>query len=160
MRDYIGQEGAGSTTVLLTTTTAHWSGRLDRVAVAALVSAGTIIGISTVLAGVAQDRGLSSLAYLTWSTFGATVLLVARGAALDRLPRLDHGTVRYFVIAGVVSLAAPNLLLFSAVPKYSSSLPSRSTSKQYQGSELSASCSVPVKALSSTFQPYFQLPAM
>lgn len=95
--------------------------RIDGVALATLLASGSIIGLSTVMAGVAQEEGMSSLAYLTWSLLGASVLLVARAVVRDRVPRVDRGTIRYFLIAGFVSLAAPNMVLFTAVPEVGAS---------------------------------------
>jgi len=81
-----------------------------------LLGAGSLLGLSTDLAKLAGDAGLSPLAFLTWSVVGATLLLTVVAAARRRLPTVNRRTVEYFVIAALVSLAAPNLIFFSAVP--------------------------------------------
>lgn len=81
-----------------------------------LLGAGSLLGLSTDLAQVASDNDVPSLAFLTWSVIGAAIILTGIGALRERLPALNRATILYFVIAAAVSVAAPQLIFFSAVP--------------------------------------------
>ncbi|MBS3761447.1 MAG: hypothetical protein KGY43_08270, partial [Halodesulfurarchaeum sp.] len=83
---------------------------------AALLATGAFLGVSTNLAKLADGVGLNPLAFLTWSVVGATAILVGINAARHRLPPFNARTIEYFAVAGLVSIAAPNLLSFAAVP--------------------------------------------
>ena len=87
------------------------------VPLAALLATGIFLGVSTNLAKLAGEAGLNPLAFLAWSVLGATIVLVTAGVARDRLPSINARTIEYSLIAGLVSLAAPNLLSFAAVPR-------------------------------------------
>ena len=65
---------------------------------------------------MAVGAGLSPLAFLTWSVAGAALVLGGVARARGRRVRLDRTTTEYFVVAGLVSLAAPNLLLYLSIP--------------------------------------------
>ena len=82
---------------------------------ASLLGAGAALGISTNLAKLAAEAGVDPLAFLTWSVVGAAAGLTGVGAIRYRLPPLNARTTEYFVVAGLVGLAAPNLLSFAAV---------------------------------------------
>jgi drug/metabolite transporter (DMT)-like permease len=86
------------------------------VPLASLLGAGAVLGISTNLAKLAAGAGLGPLAFLAWSVVGAAVVLTGVGAVRNRLPPLNARTTEYFVVAGLIGLAAPNLLSFAAVP--------------------------------------------
>lgn len=105
-------EGMGMTGEVQTgPSPAHWS-----LAVGLLVLTGTLLGISTNLAKVATGNGLSAYAFLTWSLVGATGLLLLRAAQRGlRLP-LTRRTIEYYAVAAFVTVAASNLIFFSAVP--------------------------------------------
>ncbi len=81
-----------------------------------LLGAGTLLGLSTNLAKLAADAGLEPLPFLAWSVTGSALVLVAIGGARGRLPSINARTIEYFLVAALVSVAAPNLLFFSAVP--------------------------------------------
>lgn len=81
-----------------------------------LLGAGSLIGLSTDLAKLTPQVGLSPLAFLAWSIVGATLILALVGAVRGRLPSFGVPTVEYFLVAGSIGLAAPNLIFFSAVP--------------------------------------------
>lgn len=83
---------------------------------ALLLATGTLLGVSTNLAKLAAGAGLDTLAFLTWSVVGAAVVLMSVSAARRRLPPVNLRTAEYFVVAGLVSVAVPNLLFFAAVP--------------------------------------------
>lgn len=74
-----------------------------------LLGAGSMLGLSTDLARLAPGAGLSPLA-------GGTLVLALIGAMRGRLPSFSARTVEYFLVAGFIGLAAPNLIFFSAVP--------------------------------------------
>jgi drug/metabolite transporter (DMT)-like permease len=82
-----------------------------------LLGTGTLLGISTNLSKLAAQAGLNPLAFLTWSVLGAAAVLLGIGVARHRLPKLNVRTAEYFVVAGLVSVALPNLLFFAAVPR-------------------------------------------
>lgn len=86
------------------------------VPLALLLATGTLIGVSTGLAKLAAGAGLSPLAFLAWSLVGATAVLAGVGAARRRLPPLNARTAEYFAVSGLVSVAAPTLLFFAAIP--------------------------------------------
>lgn len=82
-----------------------------------LAATGTLLGVSTNLAKLASDTGLDPLAFLAWSVVGAAVALLSISAARGRLPPVNARTAEYFVVAGLFSVAMPNLLFFAAVPR-------------------------------------------
>lgn len=89
---------------------------IDRIALAYLVATGALLALATNMAKLASDAGLPALPFLVWSVGGAALLLCLVVAFSSGLPRLDARKAEYFVLAGLVSVAAPNLLLFAAVP--------------------------------------------
>jgi drug/metabolite transporter (DMT)-like permease len=97
------------------TTTATRAG-FDWIALACLLATGTLLGLATNLAKLAGEAGLPALPFLGWSIAGAALLLGPVVAIGSGLPRLTARTAEYFVVAGLVSVAAPNLILFAAVP--------------------------------------------
>lgn len=82
-----------------------------------LLVTGALLGLSANFAKLAAGAGLAPLAFLTWSVVGATVILAVVNAARRRLPTLNVRTAEYLVVSGLVSVAAPNLLFFAAVPR-------------------------------------------
>lgn len=81
-----------------------------------LLVAGSLLGTSTVLAKLAGDVGLPSLAFLAWSLLGATLMLGTASVARGDTPGISSRTLEYFVIAAFVTVAGSNLIFFSAVP--------------------------------------------
>lgn len=81
-----------------------------------LTATGTLLGISTNLAKLASKSGLDPLAFLAWSVIGAAVVLLSVSTVRGRLPTVNARTAEYFVVAGLFSVAMPNLLFFAAVP--------------------------------------------
>lgn len=81
-----------------------------------LLLAGSLLGLSTTLAKVAGDMGLAAFPFLTWSLFGATVILMGRSLRNGNVPSLSTRTIEYFFIAAFVTVAGSNLIFFSAVP--------------------------------------------
>ena len=86
------------------------------VALAALLSCGALLGLSTNLAKVAANQGLAALPFLTWSLAGATAILsVISMAKKQPLPK-DRSALKYYFVSAFVTVAGSNLILFSAVP--------------------------------------------
>lgn len=89
--------------------------RASLIPLALLLATGALLGISTNLAKVAALIGLAPLPFLAWSVLGAAILLSILAALRGGLERITARTTEYFLVAALVSVAAPNLLLFSAV---------------------------------------------
>jgi len=81
-----------------------------------LLATGALLGLSTNLAKLAGAEGVPASAFLILSGGGAALILGALGLARGHLARLEARTGEYYLVAGLVSFAAPNLILFSAVP--------------------------------------------
>lgn len=81
-----------------------------------LLTGGALIGISTNLAKYAGEIGLTPLAFLFWSITGAAFILFTYAFLRHELPPLTKPTLKYYLIAALVSVAGSNLIFFSAVP--------------------------------------------
>ena len=81
-----------------------------------LLAGGALIGISTNLAKYAGEIGLTPLAFLFWSITGAAFILFTYALLRHELPSLSKPTLKYYLIAALVSIAASNLIFFSAIP--------------------------------------------
>lgn len=88
---------------------------------ACLLVAGTMIAVSTNLAKLAAQAGLQPFAFLAWAVLGAAFVHVATAAYRRELPSINRRTLEYFAVAGVLSLVAPYLISFAAVPKVGAS---------------------------------------
>lgn len=87
----------------------------DLVVPLALTATGALLGISTLIAKAAMARGVPPMTFLVLSSFGAAVLLLLANAGNNVLP-LSRRTVEYFAVAGLLSFALPNSLLYAAIP--------------------------------------------
>lgn len=87
------------------------------VPVICLLAGGGLIGISTNLAKVAGQIGLSPLAFLFWSITGAALLLLVVTIVRRDLPPLTLRSLEYYSVAALVSVAGSNLIFFSAIPQ-------------------------------------------
>ena len=85
-------------------------------AVLFLLLTGILLGTSTTLAKVATGRGLDPLAFLAWSIVGAALLLAGVSLARGVRPPVGRRAIEYYVVAAFVTVAASNLIFFSAVP--------------------------------------------
>ena len=93
-------------------------GRRPRLApLAGLLSAGTLLGLSTNLVKHAADQGLDPLILLTWSVAGAGLAVSIVNAVAGRAPRPGRRNTAYFAIAALLGVVTPNLLLYAAVPR-------------------------------------------
>ena len=91
------------------------------VPLACLVATGALLGLSTNVAKLAGDAGLPPLALLAWSVLGAAALLGTVSVLRGDPPRLDARALEYYAVAAFVTVAASNLVFFSAVPRVGAS---------------------------------------
>ncbi|MBH0096083.1 DMT family transporter [Psychrobacter sp. NZS113] len=83
---------------------------------ACLLAGGALTGISTNVAKYAVDNGLTPLGFLFWSITGAAIILLVVALIRKELPPFNARSLEYYFVAALVSVAAANLLLFSAIP--------------------------------------------
>lgn len=81
-----------------------------------LLSGGALLGLSTNLAKLAGDTGLTPLAFLGWSITGAALVLLVVAALRRDLPPVNRRTLGYLAVSALVSVAGSNLIFFSAIP--------------------------------------------
>lgn len=81
-----------------------------------LLGGGAVLGLSTNIAKYAGQIGLTPLAFLFWSIFGAAIILLAVALWRHELPPLNKRSFEYYLIAALVSVAGSNLIFFSAIP--------------------------------------------
>lgn len=81
-----------------------------------LIATGALLGLSTNLAKLAAAEGIPATPFLILSGGGAALVLAVLAAARGHRVPLTPRALEYFLVAGLVSFAAPNLILFSAVP--------------------------------------------
>ncbi len=81
-----------------------------------LLGGGALLGISTNLAKLAGELGLSPLAFLCWSCMGSAFLLLALAAWRGALPPVNARTLEYCAVSALVGVVLSNLIFFSAVP--------------------------------------------
>lgn len=81
-----------------------------------LIGTGLVLGVTTTLAKLAAQAGIAPLPFLSTSVFGASVVLLAGAARRRDPPPINRRAIEYYAIAGLLSLAAPNLIYFAAAP--------------------------------------------
>lgn len=81
-----------------------------------LIGGGLLLGVSTNLAKLAGETGLSALAFLFWSITGAAIILCLVSAMRRETLPVSKRSIEYYLIAAFVSVAGANLLFFSAIP--------------------------------------------
>lgn len=86
-----------------------------------LVVTGSMLGASTNMAKIAGEQGLAPLAFLAWSITGAAGVLWIVAVFRGTIPSLNRRTLEYFIVAAFVTVAATNLIFFSAVPRVGAS---------------------------------------
>lgn len=84
--------------------------------VVCLLVVGSFIGITANLVKLAAAAGVAPVAFLAWSVLGAGAVLLAAAAVTRQLPPVNRRTIEYFLVSGLISIAVPNALIFSAVP--------------------------------------------
>lgn len=82
-----------------------------------LIGAGALLGISTNLGKMAGNHSVPPLAFLTWSVAAAGVLLFIVQLLRGDLPSWNRQTVIYFLVAGLITIALSNLILYAAIPR-------------------------------------------
>ena len=91
------------------------------VPLACLLVTGALLGLSTNVAKLAGEAGLAPLALLAWSVLGAALLLGAVAALRGDPPPVGARALEYYAVAAFVTVAASNLVFFSAVPEVGAS---------------------------------------
>ncbi len=86
-----------------------------------LLITGTLVAISTNLAKIAGTTALTPYALLAWSVLGAAVVHIGITLWRQELPPLNRRSMEYFLVAGLITLVAPYLINFAAVPKVGAS---------------------------------------
>ncbi|MBU1330801.1 MAG: DMT family transporter [Gammaproteobacteria bacterium] len=81
-----------------------------------LLIIGALMGLTSNLVKLAVGAGWSPLAFLLWSLLGASLLLLLLTRLRDDMPGLAPRLQRYYLASGLLSIALPNALLFSAIP--------------------------------------------
>lgn len=93
------------------------AGRPARLApILCLLVVGSFIGVTANLVKLAAAAGASPVAFLAWSVLGAGAVLLAAAVVTRQTPPLNRRMIEYFLVAGLISIALPNALIFSAVP--------------------------------------------
>lgn len=82
-----------------------------------LLFGGSLLGLSTNLAKLAGQSGLSPLAFLCWSITGAALILMIVSALRRDLPPVNARTLEYYAVSALVGVAGSNLIFFSAIPR-------------------------------------------
>lgn len=80
-----------------------------------LIVAGSLLGLSTILAKLAPLSGLAPSALLTWSITGAAIILFLINVRSVGVSPARRDTIGYLVVAATLGVAGPNLLIFSSV---------------------------------------------
>lgn len=82
-----------------------------------LLGAGALLGVSTNLGKIAGELSVPPLAFLSWSVLCSAVLLSLLQWLRGDLPAVNRTTVLYFFVAGLVTLALSNLVIYAAIPR-------------------------------------------
>lgn len=82
-----------------------------------LLVAGSLIGLSVNLAKLASAAGVELMSFLIWSIAGATLIVASIALAFGQRPALNRHVGEYFLISGLLSVALPNVMYFSAAPR-------------------------------------------
>lgn len=81
-----------------------------------LLGGGALLGLSTNLAKLAGEMGLTPLAYLYWSVLGGALILTAVAVLRGIVLPFSRRTLEYYIVAAFVGVAGPNFLFFAAIP--------------------------------------------
>ncbi len=87
-----------------------------------LIGSGTMGGSSILLAKVGVQEGIPALSYLFWQCLGAGLILAMLSIGRGGLPPLRGKYIRYYFVAGLVSLAIPMGLGYFMVPYIGASM--------------------------------------
>jgi drug/metabolite transporter (DMT)-like permease len=81
-----------------------------------LLSTGALLGLTTVVAGLASGLGWPPIAFLFWSALGGGLILAMLAAVAGERLTPSPALLRYGLQAGLLSFALPNILSFAAIP--------------------------------------------
>ncbi|TBU71647.1 DMT family transporter [Phytopseudomonas daroniae] len=81
-----------------------------------LLGIGALMGLTSNLVKLAASTGWSPVAYLLWSLLGGGLLLLLFTRIRGETPGLAPRLQRYYLVSGLLGIALPNGLLFSAIP--------------------------------------------
>lgn len=84
-------------------------------ALSLLMAIGVMMGLTSNLVKLAGNAGWQPLAYLFWSLLGGGLLLLLLAWLRGERPGMSPPQQRYYLASGLLSIAVPNALLFSAV---------------------------------------------
>lgn len=84
-------------------------------ALALLFTVGALMGLTSILVKLAGSAGWQPLAYLLWSLLGGGLLLLLFAWWRGERPGMRLPQQRYYLASGLLSIAVPNGLLFSAI---------------------------------------------
>ena len=82
-----------------------------------LLATGGLIGATFPLGKLAGEAGVPPLVWSFFIAAGSALVLVAALAARREAVALDKRHLRYDLMAGLISLAIPNALVFSVIPR-------------------------------------------
>lgn len=81
-----------------------------------LLGTGSLLGVTTIMAKVAFQRGLDGSVFLFASVGVAASILLFESVRLGHRPALGRAYVLYYFGSAALSVVAPNLILFSVIP--------------------------------------------
>ena len=82
----------------------------------ALLLTGSLLGLTLDIAKAAFIAGASPLSFLFWTLLGATIIVSIVAVSAGQAPSFRASHLGYGVWSGLLSVAAPNALLFLAIP--------------------------------------------
>lgn len=80
-----------------------------------LLGGGALLGLSTNLAKLAGETGLSPVIFLGGATLGASLILFMVAALKRVWPPCTRRSIEYYFVSAAVGVVIPNLIFFSAV---------------------------------------------
>lgn len=81
-----------------------------------LVSAGSLLGLTAVIGGVAIQSGWHPIAFLFWSASGGGLMLAIAAYAVGTRQKPSYGLLRYGLLSGLLSFSLPQMLSFASIP--------------------------------------------
>jgi drug/metabolite transporter (DMT)-like permease len=81
-----------------------------------LLAVGALLGLTANVVKIAVSSGWPPLAFLFWATLGAGLILLIVAIASGNKPGVGRPDIAYALVTGLLSIAAPNALVFAAVP--------------------------------------------
>lgn len=85
-------------------------------AIALLVVTGLLLGLSLPFGKLAGAAGVSPVVWAWLMSAGAGSVLLVALLLRSGIPHLDAHKLRYYFVAGAISFAIPNVLMFSTMP--------------------------------------------